>query len=319
MGHPLPPSSATPPSRRGWWSRPIVTPPAQPDCKSNCNECTLCLTPCCGGILTFIAVWICLGNFIFNAHCDAKFSIQSIAISPSSATWHVDFLVKSPSSRFLIFYGGDETAVRLGPLHAAVLNTSHARKSSSHTDFSVDFVAEGNSTDAVSEQLQIKLRANHNVYAFHPEPGHIDITCYIELFADSVSVSSSNWRVGLIATSPVSDCEISLRALKSSLIRGDQVISNSSSEFFGQFVTGNKIDVVFQNVVMPAVIGDVIWDFRVQVWSAVDTHVRFGNGFLMVSCPDIPVKFTTDTAGNVMGSLLGNIRRCDYIYQKKLA
>ncbi|XP_010421007.1 PREDICTED: uncharacterized protein LOC104706506 [Camelina sativa] len=153
--------------------------------------------------------------------------------------------------------------------------------------------------------------------------------CYIELFADSVSVSNANvsaadWRIGVVATSPVIHRKISLHTLKSRLLRGDQVISNSSSssssEFFGESVNGNKANVVFEKVVMPEVTGDVIWDFRVEILSAVSIDVNHGNGFLMVTCPDISVKFTTDTTtGNVMGSLLGNIRRCDYICQHKLA
>ncbi|XP_010495353.1 PREDICTED: uncharacterized protein LOC104772438 [Camelina sativa] len=267
-----------------------------------------------------------------NAHCNTKFTIQSITVSPSSARWHVDFLVENLNSRYTILYGVNETAVKLGPLHAAVLNTSHERKSPSHTAFSVDFVAEGNSTDVVFEQLDIKSRANHKIFGNNPKPGHIDIRCYnltrnqenvekvqcyssftaLEVFADSVSVSNTNvsdadWRIGLVATSPVTDCKFSLHTLKSRLLRGDQVISN-------------KTNVVFEKVVMPEVTaGDVIWDYRVETWFAVNTRFMYGNGFLMATCPDISVKFTGNTTGNVMGSLLGNRRRCDYIFQEMLA
>ncbi|XP_010424217.1 PREDICTED: uncharacterized protein LOC104709273 [Camelina sativa] len=174
----MPPTSASA-RRRAWWSRPIVTLPATSgDRNCTCKETTVCLTPCCGGIFTFISVMAFLSYLVDKGHCDAKFSIQSIAVSPSSLSWHVDFLVKNPRISYSILYGGDETTVRLGPLHAAVLNTSHARKSPSHTAFSVDFAAEGNSTAVVFEQLDIKLKANHKVYVGYPEPGHIDIRCY---------------------------------------------------------------------------------------------------------------------------------------------
>jgi len=68
--------------------------------------------------------------------------------------------------------------VSLGTLSAAVLNTSHERKSPSHTAFSVDFVAEGNPNDVVSEQLDVKLRGTHKSYGEnYDNAGHIDVSC----------------------------------------------------------------------------------------------------------------------------------------------
>ncbi|EFH48247.1 predicted protein [Arabidopsis lyrata subsp. lyrata] len=319
--YPIPPTSATPPPPRRWWSRPIVTMPPTNGRKATCMETTVCVTPFCAAIFTIIAVCVYLFHFVDNAHCDAKFVIQSIAVSPSSATWHVDFLVKNPSPRFAIYYKGDETDVSLGLLSAAVLNTSHERKSPSHTAFSVDFLAEGNPNDAVSEQLDIKLRAKHKSYGDdYDNAGHID------LFANSVSVSNANanvsaadWTIGFVARSPVTGCEVSIHTLNSRLLRGSEVISKSSSPSAGYFVTGDKTEVVFEKVVMPKVIGDVIWDSRVEIMFAMNTNARYLNGFLMAACPAIPVKFTTDQAGKVMGSLLGNVKRCDYIFQKQLA
>ncbi|CAL9231129.1 unnamed protein product [Arabidopsis halleri] len=321
--YPIPPTSATSLALRRWWSRPIVTMPPTNGRKATCMETTVCLTPCCGAIFTIIAIWVYIFNFVDNAHCDAKFAIQSIAVSPSSATWHVDFLVKNPSPRFSIYYEGDETDVSLGLLSAAVLNTSHERKSPSHTAFSVDFLAEGNPNDAVSEQLDIKLRAKHKSYGDdYDNAGHIDI----KLFANSVSVSNANanvsaadWTIGFVARSPVTGCEVSIHTLNSRLLRGSEVISKSSSPSSGYFVTGDKTEVVFEKVVMPKVIGDVVWDSRVEIMFAMNTNARYLNGFLMAACPAIPVKFTTDQAGKVMGSLLGNVKRCDYIFQKHLA
>ncbi|KAG7603051.1 hypothetical protein ISN45_At05g020530 [Arabidopsis thaliana x Arabidopsis arenosa] len=166
IGYPVTPSSATPP-RCGWWSRPIVTMPATYDPN---------LIPCFGGIFTFIAVFVLIFYFINEIHCHAKFAIRSIAVSPSSATWHVDFLVKNPSYMYTIYYGVGETALKLGAINAAVLSTSHKRISRHYTAFSVDFVAGGN--PIVLEQLDIKLKAKEKAYVGYDAPGHIDIRCY---------------------------------------------------------------------------------------------------------------------------------------------
>ncbi|CAE5963152.1 unnamed protein product [Arabidopsis arenosa] len=166
IGDPMPPSSATPPPRRGWWSRPIITIPR--DREPTLMEIIALLTPMYLGAITLIIVY-----FINQAPYQAKFNIQSIAVSPSTATWHVDFLVTNPNSRYSIYYGGD-TAVRLGSLNAAVLNTSHKSNCPNQTVFSVDFVVEDNPNDVVYEQLDIKLRAKHKT-DLGDIAGHIDI------------------------------------------------------------------------------------------------------------------------------------------------
>ncbi|EFH63316.1 hypothetical protein ARALYDRAFT_315689 [Arabidopsis lyrata subsp. lyrata] len=341
----MPPSSATPP-RRGWWSRPIATFPN--DRKPTVREGTALLTPMYLSVITLIIVY-----FINQDPYQAKFTIQSIAVSPSTATWHVDFLVTNPSSiplfYLLIYYGGD-TAVRLGSLNAAVLNTSHKSYSPSQTVFSVDFVVEDHPNDVVYEQLDIKLKAKDDSYR-GDIAGHIDIRCRnltqihenvekiqchssftelktLKLFANSVSVtnvdikaniSAADWRIGFAANSPVTGCKISILTLSSRLLRGEQVISNSSSwENLGEFVPRDKTNIVFEKVVMPKLIGDMIWNLRVKIMYAVKTDARYINGLLMADCPDIPVKFTTDAAGKVMGTLLGNVRRCEYKFQHDL-
>ncbi|KAL0709871.1 hypothetical protein Bca4012_016849 [Brassica carinata] len=140
--------------------------------------------------------------------------------------------------------------------------------------------------------------------------------CYIELFAHSVSVSNAanvttaDWRTGLIAKSPVTGCKLSLHTITSRLLRGEEVISKVSPSLddFGNPVTSDKADesvtiVDFRNVVTPVVNGSVVWDFRVD--SVVGLKAEFARGFLTVVCRNIPVKFTADSAGNVVGSLLG--------------
>ncbi|CAL9239569.1 unnamed protein product [Arabidopsis halleri] len=347
----MPPSSATPPPRRGWWSRPIITIPR--DREPTLWELTAFIAPQLVALSTgMIVLYIIMS--LDQAPYQAKITIQSIAVSPSTATWHVDFLVTNPkySRRYSIYYGGDDTAVRLGPLNAAVLNTSHISNSLSQTVFSVDFVVEDNPNNVVYKQLDIKLRAKHkHKHRMEEFAGHIDIRCHnltgihenvekiqchgsftelktLTLFANSVSVtnvdvkpnvSAADWRIGFAANSPVTGCKISLRTLSSRLLRGDQVISNSSSwEYFGEFVPQDKTNIVFEKVVMPKLIGDMIWNLRVDIMYAVKTDVRYINGLLMADCPDIPVKFRTDATGKVMGTLLGNVRRCEYIFQHDL-
>ncbi|CAN7140514.1 unnamed protein product [Brassica rapa subsp. narinosa] len=153
--------------------------------------------------------------------------------------------------------------------------------------------------------------------------------CYLELFAHSVSVSNTNvnanistadWRVGLVAMSPVTGCKISFHTIKSRLLRGEEVVSETSPSVdgFGQVVTSDKTDgpvisVDFKGVVTPGIIGDVVRGYRVEIVAGVDS-----DGFLMVLCGDLPLKFTGDPAGNVIGSLLGNMKRCDYVFEDNL-
>ncbi|XP_023635727.1 uncharacterized protein LOC17883999 [Capsella rubella] len=321
----IPPFSGTPPPRVGWWSRPIVSLPTTYDREATCFETTVSVTPVFAAIFTIVAVMRILYQVVDSAQCDAKFTIQAIAVSPSSATWHVDFLVKNPSSRYSIYYEKDETAVSLGALSAAVLTTYHEPKSPSDTAFSVDFVAQGNPNDVVLEKLYIKLKAKYLSYRDgYNNAGHV------ELFANSVSVSNANananvsaadWTIGFVAMSPVTGCKLSLHTLKSRLVRRGEVISNSSSPSSDFSVAGDKTEAIFKKVVTPGVIGgDVIWDSQVEIMFAINTNVRYLNGFLLAACSNIPVKFTTDqAAGEVVGSLLGNMRRCDYIYQQSFA
>ncbi|CAH8389898.1 unnamed protein product [Eruca vesicaria subsp. sativa] len=156
--------------------------------------------------------------------------------------------------------------------------------------------------------------------------------CYLELFAHSVSVSNTNvnanistadWRIGLVAWSPVTSCKFSFHTIKSRLLRGKEVLSETSPSLdgFGRVVTTDKltdgpvINVDFKGVVTPGnIIGDVVRGYRVEISTGVDV----GDGFLMVLCGDLPVKFTADPAGNVIGSLLGNMKRCDYVYEENL-
>ncbi|ESQ42177.1 hypothetical protein EUTSA_v10015608mg [Eutrema salsugineum] len=279
-------------------------------------------------------------------HPHAKISIQSVAVS--SATWQIDFLMKNPSSRYSIYYDEDDTTVNLGPLNAAVLNITRKRDSRDQAAFSLAFLAEkGNSSnDVVSEELDIKLRAKHKRYTDFNEAGHFNIRCqnltrrppifnrelicFLDIFAHSVSVSNANanvstadWRIGLIAKSPVTGCKISLHTIKSRLLRGHEVISELSPSLdgFGQLVTSDRTDepvttVHFNTVVTPGVIGGVVWDYRVEIVAGFKG--KSAHGFLMMFCGGIPVKFTADAAGNMVGSLLGRMRRCDYLLRDYL-
>ncbi|VVB16862.1 unnamed protein product [Arabis nemorensis] len=163
-GYPVQPSSSSSALRR-LVSRPIVTYPASNDREPTNAEDLAQITPCFGGFFTVIATYFIFLLVVDKTLPHAKFSIQSINVSPTSsvATWHVDFLVKNPSSRYSIYYDGDDASVRLGPLNAAVLNVSHRLESRDVTALSLAFVAEGgNRSDFVSGDLDVKLGGMHN-------------------------------------------------------------------------------------------------------------------------------------------------------------
>ncbi|CAA7038130.1 unnamed protein product [Microthlaspi erraticum] len=170
-----PPSSATP---RGWWSRPIATLPAKNDREATCEECAAYCSPCYGGLFTVIVVFSIFSS-INNAHFHAKISIQSMAIS--SGTWQVDFLVEDTSPSYSIYYDADDAAVKLGPRNVACLNITRSLddcRDQHRAAFSLFFVAEeGNRSVVVSEELDIKLRAEHKRYVNFDEAGHINIRC----------------------------------------------------------------------------------------------------------------------------------------------
>lgn len=68
--------------------------------------------------------------------------------------------------------------MRLGSEKAAVLNITSQRVSRDHTAFSLFFVAEeGNRSDVVSGDLDIKLMAKHKPYMGCDEAGHLNIRC----------------------------------------------------------------------------------------------------------------------------------------------
>ncbi|VVB16864.1 unnamed protein product [Arabis nemorensis] len=173
-GDQSPPSSSATPRR--WWSRPIVTLTASNDRPTTFTESIAFVTPCCTGIFTVVAFFYIL-LLIDQSLSHAKFSIQSIAVSPSDvATWHVDFLVNNPSTRYSMYYDGNDASVRLGPLNAAVLNISRRREARDVTVMSLAFAAEeGSGNDVVS--LGVKLRAMHKRYVNYDEAGHLDVRC----------------------------------------------------------------------------------------------------------------------------------------------
>ncbi|WZZ21832.1 hypothetical protein YC2023_123219 [Brassica napus] len=147
-----------------------------------------------------------------------------------------------------------------------------------------------------------------------------------EVFVDSFSVSNAStanadWNVSFVAKSPRNGCKVSLHMIKTRLLRGSNLISESfTPDYFGKLVNG-KINeplpyAVFKNVTTPQGIGGgVVWDLRVNVVSSfyVSGFRHSGQGFLIVDCGGIPVNFTVDTAGDVKGSLLGHMRPCEYL------
>ncbi|KAF8084939.1 hypothetical protein N665_0693s0030 [Sinapis alba] len=167
-----PPSYVAP---RPWWSRPIMTVPPSSERQTTCKECAAMCAPYYGGIFTVVVMFLIL-SFIDKAHFHAKISLQSLAVS--SATWQGEFLVKNPSSRYSIYYDGDNAVVRLGSQNVAVLNITSQRVSKDHSAFSLFFVAEeGNRSEVVSGELLVNLWAKHKRYMGCDKAGHVNIRC----------------------------------------------------------------------------------------------------------------------------------------------
>ncbi|CAA7039347.1 unnamed protein product [Microthlaspi erraticum] len=129
--------------------------------------------------------------------------------------------------------------------------------------------------------------------------------CYVDLFAHSVYVSNSSTRANV----STADWRI--------------VISEVSPPLYGlePLVTYEKTDessttIDFKTVVTTGAIGSVVWDYRVEIVAGL--KLDRGHGFVTVFCGDIPVKLTADPAGNMVGSLLGSMRRCDYLIRDNL-
>ncbi|XP_019097675.1 PREDICTED: uncharacterized protein LOC104770545 [Camelina sativa] len=155
--------------------------------------------------------------------------------------------------------------------------------------------------------------------------------CYVDVFAESFSVSnpsisntSADWNVGFTTMSPGSNtCKVYLHTMKSRLIRGGKLISESASpDYFGLLVREKINDVplpyaVFKTVATPR--DGLVLDIRVEVVTSVkiDGGSRYEHGFLILTCGNIPVNFTADPDGNVKGSLLGYMRPCEYKFQQE--
>jgi len=123
--------------------------------------------------------------------------------------------------------------------------------------------------------------------------------------------------------SPANKCKFSFHTIKSRLLRGDKLISESATpDYVGLVVTEKINDIrllnaVFKTVDTPRV--RVVWDLKVEVLSSVNIkgQCRQKDGFLFLTCSNIPVNFTADPAGNVNGSLLGYMRPCEYIFREE--
>ncbi|KAL0887367.1 hypothetical protein Bca101_011350 [Brassica carinata] len=356
--------------------------PADADRRPTSKEKAAYFSPLWGGLLTAVAMFL---YFLFTDKADphAKFSIQSIAISPFAATYHFDFLVRNPSSRYSIYYDDRDASVRFGHTNVDVFNITRKRNYRDHTAFSLDFVAGERVVDLINGKLHKWIRevtggleglggnkadncrrqASTTVSSsavntageltpacccgcytgltfvflyyllmfsgkeFLGNPG-----CYLELFASSVTVSNANananistadWRVGLVARSPVTRCKISLHTSKSRLLRGDHEVVSGSAPWLdgsGQLFTSDNTyepitSVDFKGVEMPGVlVGDLVRGYKVEI--AVAVKAGRGHIFLIVLCGDLPVKLTADPKGNVIGSLLGNMKRCEYVYSE---
>ncbi|EFH51909.1 predicted protein [Arabidopsis lyrata subsp. lyrata] len=130
--------------------------------------------------------------------------------------------------------------------------------------------------------------------------GLINISrCYLDLFVDSVSVSNNtNWSVSLVADSPFTFCQLSLFTVNGHLLQGVAF-------------TTRKLDGVKE--------GHVIWDTAVKIIARIEVGTSLKkNGLLRVTCSDLPVRFWLDPERNMKGSLVGNRKRCNYLFKSSL-
>ncbi|XP_024012415.1 uncharacterized protein LOC18019047 [Eutrema salsugineum] len=166
-----------PPSR--WWTQ-LHSLFFRREKKLTKEETSALMKPFWLGILTYFAVSAIVLTYFYldRPPCNVSFSVESVSVSPYPTTWHVDFLVKDPSSRCPINYDGDDVYAKIGPTNAAVLRTFHTHRSRGQTSFSVD-LATSNQSDVVAAsprvfELQLKLGARK---IQDDQIGRFDIRC----------------------------------------------------------------------------------------------------------------------------------------------
>ncbi|CAA0384422.1 unnamed protein product [Arabidopsis thaliana] len=132
----------------------------------------------------------------------------------------------------------------------------------------------------------------------HPIRNYCRI-CYLDLFVDSVSVSNNtNWNVSLVADSPFTFCQLSLFTVNGQLLQGVGF-------------TTRKLDSIKD--------GHVVWDTGVKIIARVQAGTSLKKkGLLRVTGSDLPVRFLLDPEGNMKGSLVGNMKRCEYLFNSSL-
>ncbi|OAP06776.1 hypothetical protein AXX17_AT3G37810 [Arabidopsis thaliana] len=142
------------------------------------------------------------------------------------------------------------------------------------------------------------------------------------LFVDSVSVSNNtNWNVSLVADSPFTFCQLSLFTVNGQLLQGGRVMAESTTPYsYKQLVnhtpiltvgfTTRKLDNIKD--------GHVVWDTGVKIIARVQAGTSLKKKGLRVTCSDLPVRFLLDPEGNMKGSLVGNRKRCEYLFNSSL-
>ncbi|CAA7058706.1 unnamed protein product [Microthlaspi erraticum] len=152
------------------------------------------------GAVTTLAVFITVSFYTDILSCQASFSVESIFVSPSSAVWHIDLLVKNPGSTCPIYYNGDDVYAKLGSINAAVLKTSHTRRSGGYTSFSVDLATGSNQSDVVAAsprafELDLKISAKKKRFILASS------TCPISYDSDDVYAKLGSINAAVLKTS----------------------------------------------------------------------------------------------------------------------
>ena len=63
----------------------------------------------------------------------------------------------------------------------------------------------------------------------------------------------------------------------------------------------------------------MVWDTGVKIIARVQAGTSLKKkGLLRVTGSDLPVRFLLDPEGNMKGSLVGNMKRCEYLFNSSL-
>ncbi|KAG7627319.1 hypothetical protein ISN45_At03g036480 [Arabidopsis thaliana x Arabidopsis arenosa] len=120
---------------------------------------------------------------------------------------------------------------------------------------------------------------------------------------------------------PISPSTLADVEFNGQLLQGGRVMAESTTPYsYKQLVnhtpiltvgfTTRKLDNIKD--------GHVVWDTGVKIIARVQAGTSLKKKGLRVTCSDLPVRFLLDPEGNMKGSLVGNRKRCEYLFNSSL-